>query len=992
MTDEDKQKVNAVDINNQQIIINKFLNLQSKLIKKQHQTGRKINGKRAFINFLLPNLNNKKAIDKNNSSYWKKLHQEVQSKPVEEYTVDDIVFENTDYLLEYQIVNQSLKTKLRITIKSCFNINNQTLYSNLILDIWGLNDIKAIQNQINILNNKNNAQEIVFQKHNIQVIENTITNEQQNIVFQIKQNPIINLDDNDDFKYDSTMQFQIIQDTQFLNKFDITKILSRVELDILSKLDKNSNQSIIYSTYKDFFQKFNVEDFFVSNQTDNLVDIHVTYLDLFWYQKRIRYNVQKNWIDYTGLSDSDRTKNNESILHHMFDNNYYQTHRDFQDNYDDFKNKLDNLSQTALPLKDLLVLISEHVSVNIYAPLKYSFYIESKMMENGGLYGYRSVLNNMKNNSYLNYLLLSSLSKKHKQGINRCKLFYYYVLFFNPEFKNLWNSGLLQIINIVSEEYFYSIFNLFSLVSQKYPNLMKNLDKYLSENKGLFPILIYHPISEINNDPNNLLSYKKNQSLFDSKNQFHLLNKKKSSLLTKLYLFCLSKHNNDLSENCVFHNEVSPITDTYYPNYEVDSNINRIYTHCLQTTYQHKQERKHNLLLNLFWKMVSDNQVSNRQLYFALSLCVKLFIFNFNKIEQMFGYQTTKLMFDIVSLHFYKQILLIIQNKTDWRSSFHEICNSNHPCLSLNRDAFIFYDFLVDIYSRYQCNEKLQFIVDKSNYKVDLDFINHYEDSVQKCLTADMENNAFIINLINDRLNVECIEGYKEMLIFAFDKKIKLFPNSTFESIREYINNINQFYLRQEQIASHQVKHYTYSSYNYQEHQFELKTINMGDVCFEPILNSGRLIEEGVNMEHCVASYDYKIMNDKFLVYHITDKTSYPSKSLEKTHILKELTLGLSLDKNLFNQIINANPKLNNVFNEYYLNNDKTNSNANHNNFDSFSFVKLNQCYGYKNAVITNPEQNENIGLLVNKLIVQLNQQLVNIIKAHQQTKFNHNK
>lgn len=108
----DKNVVNTVDMNNRHIIINKFLNLQSKLIKKQHQTGRKINGKRAFINFLLPNLNNKKAIDKNNSSYWQNLYQEVQSKPVEEYTVDDIVFENTDYLLEYQIVNQSLKTKL----------------------------------------------------------------------------------------------------------------------------------------------------------------------------------------------------------------------------------------------------------------------------------------------------------------------------------------------------------------------------------------------------------------------------------------------------------------------------------------------------------------------------------------------------------------------------------------------------------------------------------------------------------------------------------------------------------------------------------------------------------------------------------------------------------------------------------------------------------------------------------------------------------------
>ena len=93
--------------------------------------------------------------------------------------------------------------------------------------------LKVIQNQINVLNNKQTTQEI-FKKHNIQVIENTITDEQQNIVFQLKQNPIINVDDNDDLKYDSIIQFNIIQDTQF----DITKVLSKVELDILSKLDK----------------------------------------------------------------------------------------------------------------------------------------------------------------------------------------------------------------------------------------------------------------------------------------------------------------------------------------------------------------------------------------------------------------------------------------------------------------------------------------------------------------------------------------------------------------------------------------------------------------------------------------------------------------------------------------------------------------------------------------------------------------------------------
>ena len=179
--------------------------------------------------------------------------------------------------------------------------------------------------------------------------------------------------------------------------------------------------------------------------------------------------------------------------------------------------------------------------------------------------------------------------------------------------------------------------------------------------------------------------------------------------------------------------------------------------------------------------------------------------------------------------------------------------------------------------------------------------------------------------------------------------------------------------MRQEQIKQHQVRYYRYSSYGYQEHQFKLETINMGEVCFEPILNSGRLIEEGNQMEHCVASYNYQIMNDKFLVFHITDKTSYPSESLGKPHALPDLTLGLSLNKTLFNQAISTNPNLNNI---------------NH----SDSFVKFNQCYGYKNAIIANPDQNKNIELLVKKLIEQLNQQLVNIIKAHQQANLKHNK
>ena len=77
---------------------------------------------------------------------------------------------------------------------------------------------------------------------------------------------------------------------------------------------------------------------------------------------------------------------------------------------------------------------------------------------------------------------------------------------------------------------------------------------------------------------------------------------------------------------------------------------------------------------------------------------------------------------------------------------------------------------------------------------------------------------------------MKCHQIQKKMLIFAFDKKLKLFQNSTFESIRKYINNINQFHLRQEQIKQHQVRYYRYSSYGYQEHQFKLETINMGEV------------------------------------------------------------------------------------------------------------------------------------------------------------------
>ena len=93
--------------------------------------------------------------------------------------------------------------------------------------------------------------------------------------------------------------------------------------------------------------------------------------------------------------------------------------------------------------------------------------------------------------------------------------------------------------------------------------------------------------------------------------------------------------------------------------------------------------------------------------------------------------------------------------------------NSNHLCASLNRDVFIFYDFLLDMYRKYQDGVKLQSIVDKSHYKVKLDFINHYEESVQKCFTTETDNNNFLINLINSGLD-EVSSDTKENVNFCF--------------------------------------------------------------------------------------------------------------------------------------------------------------------------------------------------------------------------------
>lgn len=276
-----------------QYITDSFLKAQKYWIEKQKSSKKKINAKMALIPFLMPNLDQNlddliqeyasklDLDDEEKDTYtkallvlsklpkdlgggnadkymdWKQVFQSIPSKSFEEYMVNDIYPENANVIIELQALDQLLKNKIMVTIQSKFKINNITLNSQLTLDIFNINDVKLLHNQIlSLFPNGNHRLNIPLninnKKHNINFIENKITDTKDNIVFYLKQ-----VTDKDKYPSEqsvNTILFESYKNDNFLQKHnivwqDLENLLSKVELDVLNHTSKTINQNQSLTAY-----------------------------------------------------------------------------------------------------------------------------------------------------------------------------------------------------------------------------------------------------------------------------------------------------------------------------------------------------------------------------------------------------------------------------------------------------------------------------------------------------------------------------------------------------------------------------------------------------------------------------------------------------------------------------------------------------------------------------------------------------------------------
>lgn len=324
-------------------ITNAFLKSQKYWIEKQKTSKRKINAKMALIHFLIPNLDSgfkntiqelktildisdveissllselpKELVDPDNDEdkvdlimSWEYVFKHIQSKSFEEYTIDDVRKENADVIIELQALDQLLQSKIMVTIQSKFNINNVTFHSQLTLDVFNLNDVKLIHNHILSLcpNSKHRLNVPLdvhnITKHNINFIENKITDSKGNIVYHLKQL------DNDDYvigQSANSLVFQLDKNDNFLQQHhieqkDLETILSKVELDILNHPSESMNNKsliTIQSNHQDYIQSFQSNDYLVQSN-NNIIDMHLAHIDLFHVEYITRYDLDTNEIQY----------------------------------------------------------------------------------------------------------------------------------------------------------------------------------------------------------------------------------------------------------------------------------------------------------------------------------------------------------------------------------------------------------------------------------------------------------------------------------------------------------------------------------------------------------------------------------------------------------------------------------------------------------------------------------------------------------------------
>lgn len=960
-----------------QYVIDSFLKLQKHLIEKQNANpNKKINAKRAFIHFLMPNLNINKFII-GDIRDWKQIYQSIPSKSLHEYTVDDIYAEgNADFLLEMEAFKQLVKNKLIITIKSNSDINNKKFYSELKLDIFNIHDIKHIHNYILSLfpNYKAHTRlkaplkiENQYQhRHNIQFIEHVIKDESGNVVFGIKQKTDKNsikdalikrekqLKDNQQyllFKVEKDQSFEaMLQD----NNVNIAQFLSKIEFDI-SNHDTTlncqyNNNGIVYkdilieSTYQDFYKASQIQDFFIQNNS-YLTNIQISNLDFFYGQNLIRYDLIENQINEMGIKEELSINSFKDNLPH------YKVKLDINDYVLKNEQRKDNTIQS----KTLHFLKNGQYNCNNILLKDLSNFIHQNVTKDGMFQNFNVIktlktINALINNNrkYLENLLIQKYIKNAKYIENRLKAFKHYVLLFNPEIKEIYYSGILnngiyKEYYLTIEHYFNDIFNSLSVIQKHYPTLTEHIVKYKQENKGLFPLIINKSIDAIMHDANNLLSYENNKEWFQSKNQFKMLNKKKSPILTKIYM------------NICLH-------DTYFY-VDIDKVYKQVFECRLSLENTLNINKNTNIQLRLFWLLMANNKISKKQIAFLFLKADRLsYIYKKMQSLNMLNDQKLNVMLDIIIQHLYNLLLKLIQsnNQIDWRTSLYEIMKKYKESIQITRDIKTIDDFVHELYKYDDINQLIHNIkvyLQKEEWFPYFKNTNNYDEIVNKCLTEKIDN----------KILLEKIREKNKQFILPIHKELKLNHNSTFNSIIAYINEYNKFNISQQHIIDNE-------SVNYNQYPISIEKVQFDDISINPILNSFDLMSEGSNMNHCVYSYRNSCNNAEYVVFHISDNTKYDDGTGKP--VIRELTLGLSINKN---QYLTTNGEFKIKYKEIIeqikqYKNKQQNIDAIKQSPDCNDlYFQFSQCYGNYNDYIVHEQQKEKINIAINKLIYQLN-------------------
>lgn len=549
---------------------------------------------------------------------------------------------------------------------------------------------------------------------------------------------------------------------------------------------------------------------------------------------------------------------------------------------------------------------------------------------------------------YVTKLVLHKYLNKYKLIKKRLQLFKHYVLLFNLDIKNLYYSGILNNHHTFEDQSFNRTFNMLSIVNTCYPNLIKNLMNYKQENAGLFPLIINAKLHDINNGVDDLLSFKKNKHLFDSKNQFKLLNKRKSPVLTKIYM-------------CLYISS----------NLAISSNIDDSFSVCFKGTPKENLDlsninishENYHLLLNIrkriFLLLVADHHFSIKHIHLIMNETFLLGVLRKDvPYVKYFDNKTIQIIIKIIMQHCYQLFLNMVkqskQNKFDWRRKHNQIVDSFEEFSQLKRDLRMLFDFFLTLKESNTSIQDIKKYINETKWK-NYFKTDDYNEIATKCLTEKIDG-KFLLTIIHQENN---------SFLLPLHKELKLNDKSTFKSLITYIREYDKFYITQEQILDNQVV-------DYNQYPIAIEKMQIGNVEITPILNSTELMYEGFDMQHCVYSYRDYCQCAEYVAFHIHDNTEYNGQDS-----IKELTLGLSVFKNHYGSLTDIENYQ--KFKEYKkLSQDKTllKHNPSHNNL----YFAFNQCFGYKNDYIVNDEQIANINLAINQLLFKLNGEFLDTI------------